>query len=153
MSIAHIYSGLSVRARIIALGVIPVIGLLAIGTAFMAGDNEVESAFDSVHRDTAVADASRDLKAGLLIMRAATTQFVAHPSADQVKNFARGQELALHCLDRIETALAASGQNAIAPLRATVQDLKVRFAELVHEQKALGFDETEGRDRPEPSCA
>jgi methyl-accepting chemotaxis protein len=144
MSIAHIFSGLSVRARIIALGVIPVIGLLAIGTAFMAGDNEVESAFDSVHRDTAVADASRDLKAGLLIMRAATTQFVAHPSADQVKNFAEGQELALHCLDRIETALAASGQNAIAPLRATVQDLKVRFAELVHEQKALGFDETEG---------
>ena len=67
------------RARVVVLGIIPVIGFLATGIAFVTGDAEVGRAFDSVHRDTEVADASRDLKAGLLMMRAATTDFVAHP--------------------------------------------------------------------------
>ena len=66
MSFARIFSKLSVRARIIVLGVIPVIGFLANGIAFLSGDSEVGQAFDSVHRNTAVADASRDLKIGLL---------------------------------------------------------------------------------------
>ncbi len=148
MSFLQAIPRLSVRARIIALGVIPVIGFLAIGIAFMAGDAEVGRAFDSVHRDTDVADASRDLKAGLLMMRVATTQFVAHPSDAEVRNFADGQELALQCLDRIEATLAASQRRmrieATLALRTTVEDLKTRFGSLVHEQKSLGFNETEG---------
>ena len=40
------------------------IGFLANGIAYMIGDNEVGRAFDSVHHETDVADASRDLKAG-----------------------------------------------------------------------------------------
>src|SRR5579864_9088962 len=77
---AAVFSKMSVRARIVVLAVIPVIGFLAIGLAYMTGDIEVGRAFDTVHRNTAVADASRDLKTGLLMMRAATTEFVAHPS-------------------------------------------------------------------------
>src|SRR6202035_4630175 len=77
MFILKAFSKLSVRARIIVLGVIPVIGFLANGIAFTAGDVEVGRAFDSVQRYTRVADASRDLKTGLLMMRAATTQYVA----------------------------------------------------------------------------
>jgi hypothetical protein len=76
----QVFSRLSVRARIIVLGVIPVVGFLAIGIAYVSGDAEVGSAFAAVHRNTEVAAASRDLKTGLLTMRAATTDFVAHPS-------------------------------------------------------------------------
>jgi methyl-accepting chemotaxis protein len=144
MSIAHTFARFSVRARIIALGVIPVIGLLAIGIAFMTGDREVGRAFMSVHRDTEVANASRDLKAGLLMMRVATAQFVAHPSDAQVREFAQGQELALQSLDRIETMLAAAGQESIPALRAMVQQLGIRFASVVGEQRRLGFSDTEG---------
>ena len=144
MSIARFFSRLSVRTRIIVLGLIPVSGLLAIGIAFMTGDQEVGRAFESVHRDTEVADASRDLKAGLLLMRLATTQFVAHPSEEQVREFARGQELALHSLGRIEATVASSGQDAIPALRVTVQDLGTRFAGVVREQRVLGFEESEG---------
>jgi len=144
MFIAEVFSKLSVRARIVVLGVIPVVGILAIGLAYMTGDIEVGRAFDSVHRDAAVADASRDLKTGLLVMRAATTQFVARPSDHEVRDFAEGQDLAMKSLDRIAEALGASEQDVIRPLRITVRDLKVSFESLVNEQKLLGYTETEG---------
>ena len=109
MFITQIFSRLSVRARIVVLGVIPVVGFLANGIAYLTGDVEVGSAFEAVHRNTEVADASRDLKTGLLIMRAATTDFVARPSDDEVKNFSNGQAMAMDSLDRIQASLAAIG--------------------------------------------
>ena len=101
-------------------------------------------AFTSVHRDTAAADASRDLKAGLLLMRAATTRFVAHPSDREIRDFAEGQEVALQALDNITATRAASERDAIAPLRSAVEDLNTHFGVLVQEEKALGFRENEG---------
>jgi methyl-accepting chemotaxis protein len=144
MVITQIFSRMSVRARIIVLGIIPVVGFLAIGSAYLIGDTEVGSAFDSVHRNTEVADASRDLKTGLLLMRAATTEFVAHPSDVAVTSFEEGQTLAMRCIDRIQASLADSQQGTITPLRITVRDLKASFTSLVNEQSALGFKESQG---------
>ncbi|MGB6534329.1 MAG: HAMP domain-containing methyl-accepting chemotaxis protein [Xanthobacteraceae bacterium] len=145
MSIAQAFSRSSVRARVVALGVVPIIGFLAYGLTYMAGDIEVGRAFDSVHRDTAVVDASSDLKAGLLAMRVATTAFVSHPSDAEVQRFNEAQALAMRSLDRIEAVgAAASGQDTITPLRITVRDLKASFDSLVGEQRALGFDESQG---------
>ena len=124
MFITQIFSRLSVRARIVVLGVIPVVGFLANGIAYLTGDAEVGRAFEAVHRNTEVADASRDLKTGLLVMRAATTDFVAHPSDAEVKNFDDGQAMAMQCLDRIQASLAASEQDcrhAVAHHRARPQ--------------------------------
>ena len=144
MFIVEAFSKLSVRARIIVLGVIPVVGFLANGIAFMVGDVEVGRAFDSVQRYTQVADASRDLKTGLLIMRAATTQYVARPSDKEVADFTDGQELAMKSLERIATMLGGSAQDVITPLRITVRDLKTSFESLVNEQKSLGYDDSHG---------
>jgi methyl-accepting chemotaxis protein len=144
MVISQVFSKLSVRARIVALGVIPVIGFLAYGAAYMTSDVEVGRAFDSVHRDNAVVDASSDLKAGLLAMRVATVAFVARPDDAEVKSFAAGQELAMRSLDRIEATLASPQQDVITPLRITVRDLKASFDSLVSGQRALGFNESEG---------
>jgi methyl-accepting chemotaxis protein len=143
MVIPQIFSSMSVRARIITLGVIPLIGFLANGIAFITGDIEVGRAFDSVRSNAEVADASRDLKTGLLLMRGATTEFVARPSDGEVKNFNDGQQLAMQSLDRI-AALDASDQEAATPLRITVRDLKTSFSSLVNEQKSLGYSESEG---------
>src|ERR1700733_5499374 len=144
MFITQFFSRLSVRARIIVLGVIPVIGFLANGIASISGDVEVGRAFSSVNRNTEVADASRDLKTGLLTMRAATTDFAAHPSAVQVDNFGNGQTMAMQSLGRIEAALTVDEQDTITPLRITVRDLKASFESLVKKQKSLGFNEPEG---------
>src|ERR1700676_4484842 len=145
MFIMQIFSRFSVRTRIIVLGVIPVLGFLANGIASVSGDIEVGNAFDSARGNTQVADASRDLKTGLLMMRAATTDFVAHPSDAEVTNFDAGQGLAMQSLDRIEAALSIGArQDVIMPLRITVRDLKSSFDSLVNEQKSLGYNETEG---------
>jgi methyl-accepting chemotaxis protein len=144
MVIVEAFSKLSVRARIIVLGVIPVIGFLANGIAFMVGDVEVGRAFDSVQRYSQVADASRDLKAGLLMMRAATTEYVARPSDKMVGDFADGQQLAMKSLERIAAMLGASAQDVITPMRITVRDLKTSFESLVNEQKSLGYDDSQG---------
>src|SRR5580700_1277532 len=138
------FSKLSVRTRIVVLGVIPVIGFLANGIAFMVGDGAVGRAFDSVHRYTKVADASRDLKSGLLMMRAATTEYVARPSDVEVADFSAGQDLAMKSLDRIAETLGGTEADAITPLRITVRDLKASFESLVNEQKTLGYNENEG---------
>jgi len=139
-----IFFRLSVRARIVVLGVIPVVGFLAMAFVYLTGDAEVGSAFDAARRNTEVSDSSRDLKTGLLIMRTATTDFVARPSDAEVKNFDDGQALAMQSLDRIETALKASAQDTVTPLRITVRDLKASFDSLVSEQRSLGFTDSEG---------
>ncbi len=132
------------RVRIIVLGVIPVIGFVANAIAFVSGDAEVGRAFDSVSRSSVVSNASRDLKTGLLMMRAATIEFVAHPSDAEVKDFEDGQEIAIHALERIEQMLPSSQQDTVTPLRITVRDLKASFSSLVNEQKSLGFTDGEG---------
>src|SRR5487761_2500786 len=144
MSIAQVFAKFSVRTRIVALGAIPLVGFLAYGLAYVASDLEVGRAFDSVHRDTALVDASSDLKASLLAMRVATTEFAARPSDDEVASFAKEQALARGSLDRIEAQLPAAQQGAIMPLRITVRDLKASFDSLVRAQRALGFNEAQG---------
>jgi len=141
---ADLFSKMSVRNRIVLLAVIPVIGLLAIGLAFKTGDMEVGRAFDSVHRDADVADASRDLKTGLLMMRTATTEFVSRPSDAEVKEFNDGQDLAVRSLARIADTLGTSEEDVITPLRITLRDLKASFESLVNELKLLGYTEHDG---------
>ena len=77
-------------------------------------------------------------------MRAATTDFVAHPSDAEVQNFDDGQAMAMACLDRIQASLAAADQDLVMPLRITVRDLKASFESLVSGKKSLGYDEAEG---------
>ncbi len=145
MSVAHLISLVSVRARIIAIAVIPVVGLLATGIAYMSGESEVGRAFESVQRDTALADASRDLKSALLTMQMATADFIAHPSYGLVRSFEDGQQSALQRLNRIDETFDASERPMILPLLlAKVRDLKTSFGNLVHEEEALGFSETDG---------
>ena len=141
---AELFSKMSVRNRIVLLAVIPVIGLLAIGLAFKTGDMEVGRAFDSVHRDSDVADASRDLKTGLLMMRTATTEFVSRPSDAEVKEFNDGQDLAIRSLGRIADTLGTSEEDVITPLHITLRDLKASFESLVNELKLLGYTEHDG---------
>ena len=144
MLIRQLFDRLSVRARVAALGVVPIVGFLAYGLAYMASDIEVGRAFDSVRRDNAVVDASSDLKGGLLEMRLATVTFATHPTDAEVKAFDQSQQLAMKSLDRIEASLVSSQQDAITPLRITIRDLKASFESLVNAERALGFNETQG---------
>jgi methyl-accepting chemotaxis protein len=55
-------AALSVRKRLIILAVVPLLGFLASGLTYVAGEDAVGSAFETVKRSTRLADASRDFK-------------------------------------------------------------------------------------------
>jgi methyl-accepting chemotaxis protein len=144
MLIAQLFSKLSVRARIVALALIPVIGILATGIAFMVGDFAVGRSFNTVQHDSGVAATSRELETGLLMMRLASMEFASHPSAQRVNDFQDAQGKAMQSLERLEASVGPSQQDVITPLRITIRDLKTSFGSLVNEQRSLGFTEHEG---------
>ena len=65
-------TGISVRARIIVLAAIPVIGFIANGIAYTAGEREVEQAFRTADRAANLAEVSREFRGMLIQMRART---------------------------------------------------------------------------------
>src|SRR5712691_10246885 len=86
-SIQRLISKLSVRGRITAIAVIPVVGFLANGMAFTGGEIEVGNAFESVKSAAVLADASREFKTALARMQMTSKDFVAQPSEDEVAAF------------------------------------------------------------------
>ena len=76
---ARLVSRVTVRTRIIIIAMIPVIGFLANGVAFMTAQSEVEAAFRSVAQAAEVAEASREFKMALTAMRMSAKEFAARP--------------------------------------------------------------------------
>ncbi len=145
---------LSVRVRIIAIAVIPVVGFLANGISFTSGEAQVESAFGSVKRAAALSDASHYFKAALATMRISARDFVAKPSQELVSAFNDSRQLATKSLGTIEDSLSDTERKDIADLRDRVASVATVFADLVKEQEALGFTEEEGiRRRMRDSAA
>src|SRR5581483_8378995 len=73
-------SALSVRARIIALALIPGAGFLANGIAFVSGEADVAASFATVKRAPALSDASNEFKASLPTMRLTLRDFASKPN-------------------------------------------------------------------------
>jgi methyl-accepting chemotaxis protein len=145
---------LSVRTRIIAIAVIPVVGFLANGISFTSGEAEVEAAFGSVRRAAALSDASHNFKAALSTMRISTRDFVAKPRQELVLAFTASQKLATKSLGTIESSLTETERKEITGLRDRVAAVATVFADLVKEQEKLGFTDEEGiRRRMRDSAA
>src|SRR5689334_13999909 len=144
LSPRQLVSRISVRSRIIAIVIIPVIGFVANGIAFRSGETGVDRAFQTVRKASQLSDASREFKGALTAMRMSAKEFVAQPSYDLISQFGSAQDAAVTTLNTIEAA-ADSGQRAdIASLRGKVEKLKGNFDTLVREQEVLGFVESEG---------
>jgi len=133
---------ISVRARIAALALIPVFGFTINGLAYLAGEQEVESAFDSVKISGALADASRDFKGAISTMRLSAKEFAAWPSEEKIKAFQDGYARARSSLEAVAGEDAAYQQ--VGQLHGRLKELKDRFADLVEQQRKLGFTESDG---------
>jgi len=83
----RLITGISVRSRIVVLAVIPLLGFLANGTAFVTGQAEVDEAFGSVRNAGTLAEASQDLKASFSAMRIVVRDFAAQPSTALIVGF------------------------------------------------------------------
>ena len=143
-SLQQLISKLSVRGRIAAIAVIPVVGFLANGLAFTGGETAVGNAFESVRSAAVLADASREFRAALARMQMASKDFVAQPSEDEVAAFGAGHQLASESLDSIVASIDATQRDEIAMARQALGEMKLNFDALAQEQRDLGYSPTEG---------
>jgi methyl-accepting chemotaxis protein len=135
---------LSVRSRVIVLAVIPVIGFVANGLTYHVGEDQVAAAFQSTKHSAALADASRDFKSAIAEMRIAAKDFSTKPKNDLIKIFELSESAAIHSLDKISATVGGMRDEDTAPLRKQLAETKKNFDQLVKEQQALGYDDTEG---------
>ena len=142
--IANTISSISVRARIVGIALVPVIGFLANGISFTTGQNEVTSAFDNVEAASVISDASREFKIALASMQIAAKDFVSQPSRELVKSFDAGHVLASTNFERITSSAGAVDDGTIASVQQKLGELKLLFGYLTDEQTELGFTEDEG---------
>jgi methyl-accepting chemotaxis protein len=137
-------SAVSVRARIIALALIPVAGFLANGIAFTSGEADVQTAFASVHRAAALADASNDFKDALALMRLTVRDFASKPDATLVQAFEESRKLAAKSLDILEASFSAQERKEVSGLHDSLNGVAPSFDELVKEQEMVGFTAEDG---------
>ena len=144
MTLRRLISAFTVRGRIIAIALVPVIGFLANGVAFTSGEKEVESAFTTVRQADALAEASRDFKSALELMRVTTLDFAARPSNDLVKTFQDNHHLAQSSLETIQRSLGSAERAELGVLPGRISALMANFINLLTEQEKLGFSEADG---------
>jgi methyl-accepting chemotaxis protein len=144
LSVLRIISGVSVRMRIIALALIPVIGFLINSIAFTAGESEVALAFQAAERASDLAEASSEFRTTLIAMRVRTRDFAARPSQELIKSFEAAHARAVQGLAAIESRVDASTRQKLAPLKGQLDEIAKQFADLTRAQEVLGFTEADG---------
>jgi methyl-accepting chemotaxis protein len=143
-SFAQSIASISVRTRIIGLALVPVVGFLANGIAFTAGQSGVTDAFANVGTAAALADASREFKLALASMQIAAKDYVAQPSDERARAFAAAQTLTISNFDKIAAAANGMLPQDIGQVRQRLGELRLSFDSLVKEQKALGYSDNQG---------
>jgi methyl-accepting chemotaxis protein len=141
---SRLLGALSVRARIVALALIPVIGFAANGITYIAGEGGVADAFDTSARARQLADASRDFKIAVAAMRISAKDFTVQPHGSLVDAYTQAHDEATKNLGIIERLAVGLRAGSIAQLRSELDTLKENFDDLVLEQHNLGFSEDEG---------
>src|SRR5579863_1183968 len=135
---------ISVRSRIVAIAVIPVVGFLANGVAFTSGETQVGKSFESATSAAALADASREFKSALAGMQMAAKDFVGQPSDKDISAFQAGHDLAAGSLDTIAASLDDAQREALGAVRQTLGELRLNFDALTMEQQELGYTQADG---------
>jgi methyl-accepting chemotaxis protein len=144
MSFFEFVTKYSVRTRIVALAIIPLIGFLADGVVFTVGETEVANAFHTAKRASALADAGQEFKEALGGMRINARDFINQPGDDKIAAFEDSYQRASNNLNTIERAAPEAARKEIVTLRSAAAQIKNHFAALVNAQKRLGFSDEEG---------
>jgi methyl-accepting chemotaxis protein len=133
----------SVRTRLIALALLPVVGFLGNGLTYNAGEDEVDQAFQTVKQSAALADASRDFKSAISEMRITVKDFAIAPKPELAIAFTAAETAASRWLNTAASINGMRGQD-LAGVQAQLAAIKTNFDSMVEEQEALGFDDSQG---------
>ena len=141
---SRFFPALSVRARIAALALIPVVGFIANGLNYVVSEREVGSAFEAVTRSGILTNSSRDFRAALESIRHAAKEMVARPSQSVVKTFHDNHAVAVKSLDRIQKNGDPDDTRLVPHIQRTGTGLKENFASLIQAQEQVGVTEQQG---------
>ena len=135
---------LSVRARILTLAFIPVIGLAVIGMFIVNGERQVGAAFDTVQNSSDLANSSREFNSALVAMRVAVKDYVEGKDSALKQGFYDQLSGAIESLATIEKYAERRDLTLVANLRGSLSSLRSNFEFLTKAKTDLGFDENEG---------
>jgi methyl-accepting chemotaxis protein len=137
-------SAFSVRARIVALALVPLGGFLANGIAFTSGDTAVHAAFSTLNRAGALSNASHDFKGAVSVMRLTVRDFASKPDDVLVQTFEESRKIAAQSLDTLEDSLSGKERKEVVGLREQLNDVAKSFDDLVKQQQTLGYTSEDG---------
>jgi methyl-accepting chemotaxis protein len=137
-------SALSVRMRIVILALIPVAGFIANGYTFVAGESEVEIAFDGVRQASQLAEQSRDFKNVMATMQSSARDFARQPLPAYRSAFTMANDRAVVTLDGMRTLKGSVKDKDFGPVERALERLKSNFDALVKENEPVGADDSEG---------
>ena len=143
-SVARFAGTRSVRARIIVLATIPILGFLASSIAYVTGEAEVQATFERMKRAAALADNSQDFKEALSSMRIYARDFAARPSQDLIAAFHAANNKATTSLHAVEAGVDMDTGRHLDGLNNLLMELTVNFNHLTIQQDILGFTEDDG---------
>src|ERR1043165_4414654 len=144
MLLSRLGTGFSVRARLIVLSIIPVVGLVAIASAYLSSEHAVEAAFGSVQQSTRRAETSRAFKDALITMQMRAKEFVAQPQPALLARFNEAHSAAVDSLKARQDLVPATERENLGALQNRVGNLKGTCAALAAEQDNMGLSEFEG---------
>ena len=142
--LSRLSAAYSVRTRLIVLSLIPVVGFVAVGVAYVSSEHTVEAAFGSVQQSSRLADASRAFKDALITMQMRAKDFVAQPQPVLVTRFGEAHDAAMANLKTIQELADESERQNLVLLEGRVVNLKKTFGGLTADQDELGLTEFEG---------
>jgi methyl-accepting chemotaxis protein len=147
MSLFGLVTRYSVRTRIIALAIIPVIAFLANGGAFVVSEREVAEAFNSSKQASELADFGQEFKDAVGAMRISARDFATRPESDRIVTFGESYRRATTTLAAIERAVPETERQEIVNLRRRLATVKSNFDSLINTQELLGFTDDHGLRR------
>ncbi len=137
-------SRFSVRARIVAITLIPVIGFLANGLTFAGGEREVSTALASVKQETEGADASREFQRAVVTIQAAARSFADHPRPGYLQTLSDALSAATTHFAVIQSLGNGNDQTNLGAIERTFARMRQNFEELTKEYTRLGADNDAG---------
>ncbi len=144
--LSRLGTALSVRARLIVLSLVPVVGLVAIGFAYLSSERTVEAAFESVQKQVRMADASRVVQgvARRVADAPCATTWRSRKSSLISRFGQHARRRDGRAQDRAGSRPSEADKANLTALEGRVANLKKTFDALTAEQDNLGLSEFEG---------
>jgi len=138
-------SALSVRARVAALAIIPIVGFAVIGATYLSGESATEAAFVDSRASARLTETSAGLKGALATMRETAKDFAAAPLGNHRDAFNQAYETALARAGELGASENSPGTTtSLKQITDAIEGAKINFNGLVKAREQIGANIASG---------